>query len=290
MNLPDVSIIGTGALGSALACALQKKDFSVKSVYNRTHAKSRALAKELGIPIWGAFPEKPEETGSLIILTVPDDSIATAAENLSVLHDDWSGYAVIHCSGSLPSSALSVLQQKGAKTAAFHPLQTFTEASSLHSFTGVYFSIEGDSDLLEILRELAKRLEAHTLEITPSAKGYLHAAAVMASNYLIALLHAAEQIARLGGIDDTGQTRNALLPLIRQSLENAGRGELSDALSGPVARGDSGTVRKHLAMLEPESGLLLLYKLLGQQALDLAKQKGTLEPEQISELEKLLST
>lgn len=289
MNLSDVSIIGTGALGSALAAALQGLGMSVRSIYNRTSSKSRILAEKLDVQQWGTFPGEAEELGRMIFLTVPDDSIAGVAEQLSLLQDDWSDHAVVHCSGSKPSAVLGVLNEKGAVTAAFHPLQTFTGASSPASFRGIYFSMEGNRNLLETLGELAERLEARTLEITAGGKRYLHAAAVMASNYLIALLHLSEQVAGLGGMD-ARQARRALLPLVRQSLEHAERGALSGALSGPVARGDSGTIQGHLELLEPDADLLLLYQKLGLQALKLAKQKGTLTPGQISELETLLST
>lgn len=286
--MPDVSIIGTGALGSALARALTRQDIQIKSLYNRKVESSQRLGEDLEVNTVGKFPQKIEGLAPLTFLTVPDGSIRSVADELAVLQNDWTDFIIVHCSGTEPAAILSTLADKGAHIASFHPMQTFTNLSGPSDFKGISFDMEGDSEALSVLKSIAERLGALTFKVTPKAKRYLHASAVIASNYLVALLHASEQVASLGDLD-TEAVRNALLPLMRQSLENTGKGDLPDALSGPIARGDVETVSRHLQLLKPNSNLLSLYKQLGRQALHLASRKKTLTSQQITKLEKLLT-
>jgi predicted short-subunit dehydrogenase-like oxidoreductase (DUF2520 family) len=289
MMLPAVTVIGTGALGSTLAKALRSQQVQIKSVYNRTATESELLSEAVDSRYYGSFPADACELGCLIFLTVQDDAISAAAKKLASLQEDWTDYSIVHCSGNETSAVLQPLKDKGALVAAFHPLQTFTKESLPTVFKDIYFNVEGDSELISLLMGLAKLLGAKAFEISPEAKSYLHAAAVMASNYLVALLHASEQVAEMGGLDPQ-EVRKSLIPLVRQSLENVTTGKLHTALSGPVARGDCTTVRRHLDLIQPREELSELYRQLGRQALQLAKQKGTIVPERLEELEKLLSS
>ncbi|MDX1617147.1 MAG: DUF2520 domain-containing protein [Balneolaceae bacterium] len=273
---PDLSItiVGTGALGRTLAQALYRNGIAIASLYNRTPAPASELAEQLGAAATGIFPSAREELGDVLFLTVPDDAVEQTALELTGRIGDLTGITVAHCSGNLTSRALKAATDRGATAAAFHPIQTFTYESGPADFEGIYISLEGDDAAVELLTGIAGRLGATPLPVSQEAKPFLHAGAVMASNYLVSLLDAAGKISELGGVEPM-VARRALMPLVRTALENASSGNLPEALSGPIARGDVHTVRSHLNLLEHNPGLLSLYKQLGLRALELARKKDS---------------
>lgn len=287
MSRNSVTIIGTGSLGSALAKALFENNYTITSLFNRRLRKAESIAREVGARYFSEFPESVNQLGSLIFLTVQDSEIAQTAHNLARITNDFTGYTVVHCSGSKEASLLEDLKNKGARTAAFHPLQTFPAGSGTQHFRNIYFDVESDDTTYNYLRGIANDLGGQTIQITAAAKPYLHAAAVMSSNYLVSLLHLSGKIAELGGIDKEAAMQ-ALIPLARTALQNIESNSLPDALTGPIKRGDYETVRLHIDLLKGDDELLNSYKKLGLQTLQLAKQSRTLTERKRSELYELL--
>jgi len=288
MKLPETTVIGLGALGMALVKALSSRDIPVKSIFNRTPEKVRTLSRQLDIPISGAFPEDSSQLGELVFITVPDGAINEVAERLSHLKGDFEGRFYVHCSGNESANLLNPLAEKGGRTASFHPLQTFTPQSGPESFNGIYFSLQGDEEVFPIIENIAKIFDAHSFRITARQKPYLHAAAVMASNYLYTLLDASAGIGALGGLPES-QLQQALLPLIQTTLENAEGMSFAEALSGPIKRGDLGTVQKHLELLRDHQKLRRPYCELGLQTIDLAQSSGSLDGTTAEKLRKILN-
>lgn len=284
----DATIIGLGALGAALARTLHQKEVEIKSVFNRTSAVARETAESLGISVHGAFPSDIRDTGRLIFLAVSDTAIETTARRLSRLSDDYRGKTVVHCSGNETSDLLKTLARKGAGTAAFHPMQSFTADSGPADFRDIYFNVEGDSQSVSILKKISEIIGAHSFTISKESKSYLHASAVTASNYLLVLMSVAAEIGSLGDIDEA-ELLPALLPLMRGTLQNAVNRSIPEALTGPVARGDVATVQAHLSILAGNRELYRLYTLLGRRALEIAKQRNALTQSKISKLESLLN-
>lgn len=289
MNRPGISVIGTGALGSVLAQALQKSGWPVKSLYNRSATSAVSLAEELGVQMAGEFPSEKQELGRIIFLTVLDGAIEETSNKLAALDADFSGYTVFHCSGTQPSSALQSVGKKGARTASFHPIQTFVEASNPVDFEEIVIDVEARGEALEIACNVAGDLGASVLEVSPHAKPYLHAAGVIASNYMISLVEAAGQAAALGGLGKK-DAQKALVPLMQKSLANISESDcLTEALSGPVARGDTTTVDDHIKLLKQNEQLASLYKQLGSVLVQLLNEKNELTDEKITEISKVLS-
>lgn len=274
MTNPRISIIGTGALGSVLAKALASKALPVKSLFNRSRQKADTLSKQLEVEHSSTFPQEIDELGNVIFLTVPDRHIKGVAKKLAALADDFSGHTVIHASGNYSSQLLNPLKENGAATATFHPLQTFTEAAVVSDFEGIYADVEGDAGAVAFLNRMADELGCHVLEIDPAAKPYLHAAAVMASNYMVALIESAGQVARLGGLEKR-EALKALMPLAQKSMANiASSTSLSEALSGPIARGDAATVKVQIDLLSEHPDLETLYRLLGKQLVEIKQESS----------------
>ncbi|MGM0545160.1 MAG: Rossmann-like and DUF2520 domain-containing protein [Bacteroidota bacterium] len=276
MSAPDITIIGTGGLGQLLTRALSKTSFRIKSVYNRTGDKAENLATHLGIPKSGTFPKDINELGDLVFITVSDQAIKEVAERLQTLGDDFGNRIIAHCSGNESADLLELLQLKGALTASFHPLQTFTEQSSPSDFKGIYFSLQGDNEAFPTLRNVARELGAQSIELTDGQKSQLHAAAVFASNYLVTLLDAAFDISSSEGLPRE-VARKTLMPLVRTTLQNIERQEVGDALSGPIKRGDMQTVEQHLQLLKGHDDLHQLYRMMGKKTVELARRSQKID-------------
>ena len=274
----SISLVGTGSLGKTLAKALHRQGYEIKSLFNRTEKEAAQLASSLGEGIrTGAMPESIEHLAPYVFLAVPDDELRACARHIAGLSDDFWGYHFIHCSGHEAADTLEKLAGKGAAIAAFHPMQTFTGDSGPEAFQGIHIDIEvpHDESFKTFLEDLAAKLGAHPLEVSAASKPYLHAAAVMASNYLLALLHASGKIALLGGIPKE-QALEALMPLMRSALANADASSdnISKSLTGPIRRGDVKTVRAQLELLQDHEHFLMLYRQLGREALELAREQA----------------
>lgn len=271
MSSPEITIIGTGGLGQALVRAFAEAEIPIKSIFNRTVGKSQNLATQHNILTFGQEPDHIEQLGNLIFITVSDRVIEDVAQHLSKLSDDFNDYTVVHCSGNESAELLQSLRLKGAKVASFHPLQTFTEQSKASTFHNIYFSLQGDEKAFPTLRNVAETLGAQTLEVTAAQKQNLHAAAVMASNYLNALLESAVDTASLSGLSQE-KVKEALLPLVQTTLQNIDGQSFEKALTGPIKRGDLETVKRHLEVLKGQPELQGIYKTLGKRTVQLAKK------------------
>lgn len=268
--MPEISIIGIGNLGQTFTRALSATEIPVKSIYNRNEAIARELAEEVDIHAFSSFPSNVDELGKLIFLTVSDQAIQVMAHRLANLCVDFQGYTVVHCSGNESAELLQDLKKKGATTASFHPLQTFTAQSGPDSFKDIYFSMEGESEAFPQLKEIAHSLGAQAFEATQEQKSHLHIAAVMACNYLHTLLDASMETASLSDLPQD-KVKKALLPLIQKALQNGRESSFEDALTGPIKRGDLITVEKHLDKLKDHPELRELYCLLGRRTIKLAE-------------------
>ncbi len=136
----------------ALTKTLTHHNFRVKSVYNRTEDKAIQISSDFDITISGPFPKDKDQLGPLVFIAVPDRAIREVADRLAKLSDDFSVYIFVHCSGTEPADLLQSLKEKGASTAAFHPLQTFTAESGPENFNDIFFSIQGDEETYPILQ------------------------------------------------------------------------------------------------------------------------------------------
>ena len=289
MIRPTLGFIGTGTLGSALARCLSTAGYRVTAVYNRSPEKAIRLASILGGDILAESPQAVADACELAFLTVPDDAIEPLCDSLvwraaqtAESHGDSAprahARAVVHASGAASVDILSHAADAGAAVGVFHPLQTLAcPEQAARNLAGSAFGIEASTDNLgETLDGMARALDGTPLRIT-GEKAIYHASAVMASNYVVTLLSLAAGLWRhLGLASDEGL--HALLPLVQGTLNNLENVGLPDALTGPIARGDAGTVSRHLDVLHRIAPKLLpVYKELARHAIPIAQAKGSLD-------------
>ncbi|MGD8859855.1 MAG: DUF2520 domain-containing protein [Myxococcales bacterium] len=259
-----MGIIGAGRLGSTLALACQAAGQRVSAVAGRDAGHVRALAERLG----GADALSPQgvaDRTGLVFLAVPDDVVPVLARRLSFRP----GQAVVHTSGALGLQALQPAADAGARRGCLHPLQTFPERlDAPERFHGITCGVEGDAELGERLGDLVRALGARVLRLEGVDRAGYHAAAVFASNYLVALHAAAAEAFAVAGLPPEAAAP-ALSPLTARAADNVARLPLAEALTGPLARGDLRTIERHLRALEASPQLSSLYRALGRQLLSL---------------------
>jgi len=297
-TLGRIGFVGAGATATALARALAHLGAPVVAVTSRTGHSATALASQLPGCEAVATPAGVAARADTVILAVPDDAIAPVAASTP-----WrTGQAAVHLSGSQGLQPLASAQASGARVAAFHPLMTFSVGLAgaalptlLQRFAGCTWALEaGDAGLASALADLARALGGRTIALQAEDRVPYHLAAVLASNYLVALMGAAVELWRGFGVAP-GEALAALLPLTRAVVESLETVGLPSSLTGPVARGDVGTVRAHLAWIEEHApaGLALAplreaYVALARLALPIAIEKGSLSPEAAAALQRLL--
>jgi predicted short-subunit dehydrogenase-like oxidoreductase (DUF2520 family) len=275
--LPTLGLIGAGAVGSALAQALARAGFSFSVILGRSAGLVKKLAQEVVAPRAGSDYALIGKDTRFLLIAVPDDQIAAVDRLLGKRLPNLDLAGVMHTSGVLPGSALETLSQAGVPVGSIHPLQTFPAKGPNPDLKGVYFAIEGDERLLPVLNDMAFGIGGTPITISSQGKAAYHAAAVFASNFIPVLLREARELLFAAGVPDS-QVRPMLAPLMRASLENCLKSGESEALTGPVARGDAATIRLHLeALKDVGAGTLAIYQMLSLKALELALEKGLSE-------------
>ncbi|MFC2017945.1 Rossmann-like and DUF2520 domain-containing protein [Chloroflexota bacterium] len=283
--MPNIGFIGAGTVGTALAVRLRDKGYMVTAVASRTLASAERLASMVdGCKV--KYSLQPlAEAADVVFITTPDDVIPGVVEQIN-----WhTGQSVVHCSGADSLDILDPAAGSGARVGAFHPLQTFASIThALENIPGSTFAVEAEEPLLGTLKEMALALNGQSIELKPGDKVIYHTAAVFACNYLVALVKLATDLWQTFDVPPREATQ-ALLPLLRGTINNLDNVGLPNCLTGPIARGDLGTVRKHLAALKARAPELLpSYRELGRQTVPIALTKGKIDDQVAKELREAL--
>jgi predicted short-subunit dehydrogenase-like oxidoreductase (DUF2520 family) len=263
---PSITIVGAGRLGRALGMALRNTGYRVEEIVSRDQKSSRRKARELAALLGArcATAEDARLDANIIWFCVSDREIAKAARTLAKASPDWKGKVALHSSGALRAAELGAWRRRGARIASVHPLMTFVHGSR-PSLKGVPFAVEGDAAAVRVAEEIVRTLGGEPFPISPARKPAYHAWGAFASPLLVAALVAAEQAAKLAGVDPV-QARRRMMPIIRQTVENYAKLGPAGAFSGPIVRGDAAVVRAHLKILRRSPEVLRAYLALAQIA------------------------
>ncbi|HEX5013966.1 MAG TPA: DUF2520 domain-containing protein [Candidatus Limnocylindrales bacterium] len=284
---PATGIIGAGAVGTALGVALHRAGWPVRAVASRD-AGRRERFRDL-VEGSRAFAEAAAlvDDVELIIVAVPDDAVATVAAEIRM----YSGQAMVHTSGALDGSVLAPAMAAGTQIGSFHPLVAFADTErAVAALHGATVAIEGDDQLADLLGRMAEAIGATAVRLAPGSKSAYHAAAVLAAGGFVALLDAIAELGRVAGLDEAGSLA-IYGPLVEQTLGNARALGIRAALTGPITRGDRGTLEAHLRALEAHApGVLDLYAAAAEREIALAEDRGALTPEAAADLRNSLAT
>lgn len=266
----SVGFIGAGRLATALAPALHSAGYGVTAIWSRSLGKAARVADAIPDCKVSTSGQEVVDRTAMVFVAVPDDAIKTVVTGLN-----WSSSkSVVHCSGAAGLDVLTSATRQGAMVGSFHPLQTFSASSSTATFAGITVVVDGDHELREVLSRIAVDLGGTPRIVAADHRPLYHAAAVMASNYLVTL---AEQVVQLSATYGwtRGEALEAFLPLMRGTMANLEQDGLPGALTGPIARGDVGTVTGHVKALSRVSAEIgSLYSHLGLATIRIAAEKN----------------
>ena len=271
----DVTIIGSGRLGTTLALALARSGYTIRSLVSRGGQSARKAARLLDadVQLLAAKQLRTLIDADLFLITVPDDQIALVARELSEINADRSVTA-LHTSGALSSEVLEPLREKGWHTGSIHPLMSVSGVEDA-SLEGAYWSVEGDRSAVRLGKEIVKDLGGKSFSIRTEDKPLYHAAAVMVSGNVVALFDVALEMLGECGLDRK-TARAVLLPLIASTVRSLQTKTPEESLTGTFSRGDVETVKRHLAVMR-NSEIKNLYRKLGERSLRLADLDKNLE-------------
>jgi predicted short-subunit dehydrogenase-like oxidoreductase (DUF2520 family) len=273
---PVTGIVGAGAVGTALGLALSRAGWPIHAVASRDAGRRGRFTALVDTARPFAEAQALVEEVELIVLAVPDDAIEPLARTIRM----YSGQAMIHTSGALGAEVLAPAMAAGTQIGSFHPLVAFADTErAIAALHGATVAIEGDDQLATLLSQMAERLGAHAVRLQPGTKAAYHAAAVLAAGGFVALLDAIAELGAVAGLDERGALA-IYGPLIEGTLGNARALGIRAALTGPMTRGDVGTLTAHLGALAAHAPRVLpLYVAAAQREIDLALERRALAPE-----------
>lgn len=274
-----IAIIGLGRVGTAMGILLQSSGYPVIAVSSRSAPASGAVVEPAG----ALFHENPADAAvkaRCVLITTSDDAIAPVCERIARAGAVGPGKKVIHMSGAGGLDLLAAASRKGAFVACVHPIQAFANVKgALSSIPGSTFGITADEAIRDWAVELVRNIGGVPFFVPGNRKALYHAAACIASNYLVTLMYVVSKIGESLGLGER-ETLDAYGPLVRGTIRNIEEHGTVSALTGPIARGDGGTVARHLEAFEESLPRYLnAYQALGEITVDMAVEKKTVTPE-----------
>lgn len=244
--MTSISIAGVGRMGSALALSLHQVGFEIDLLVSRDDNAFSRQFPEIGSSV--LVDNLAEIASNILFITTPDQFIKSTAE---IIKPKLSEHTIVmHCSGSLSSDELHSLCDNRNAVGSMHPLLSVTGAvGGSQKFSGAYFCVEGDDRAVSAAEELVNALGGIKISIPTDKKPLYHAAAVMSSGHLTALLDVAVDLMTKCGIDSENSVK-MLMPLVKSTVANIEAKGTTDALTGPFARNDIDAFRRHISALE----------------------------------------
>ncbi|RKS70756.1 putative short-subunit dehydrogenase-like oxidoreductase (DUF2520 family) [Actinomadura pelletieri DSM 43383] len=276
-----VGIVGAGRVGTALGAALSQAGHRVIAATAVSERSRARVAERLpGADI--APPPEVVAAADLVLLTVPDDELPELAAGLVAAGVPVTGKLVLHTSGRYGTTVLDPLTRAGALPLALHPVMTFTgRPDDVNRLAGISFGVTSPDPLRPVAEALVVEMGGEPVWITEETRPLYHAALAGGANHLVTLVVESMDLLRIAGVAEPGRM---LGPLLGAALDNGLRLGI-DGLTGPVARGDAGTVSDHvgeLAKISPESRRA--YIALARLTADRALSAGMLKPEDAARL------
>ena len=283
----DVGVVGAGRVGAVLGAALQRAGHRVVAV-SGVSEQSRTRAAQLlpGIPV--VAPDDVVRRAELVLLAVPDDALADLVGGLAATRTWQAGQLVVHTSGRHGLDVYAPALEQHVLGLALHPAMTFTGTGlDLERLVECCFGVTAPEPLRPVAEALVLEIGAEPVWIEESARPLYHAALAHGANHLVTLIAQSLQALRAAGVEEPSRV---LGPLVSAALDNALRAG-DAALTGPVARGDAGTVAEHLRQLQGLSpDIRPTYVALARATAERALASGRLKPHVAEPLLDILAT
>lgn len=282
-----VAVVGAGRVGTGVAVLLQRAGHRIEAVSGRGPTRDRAARYLPGVPVREAADAA--SAAELVVLGVPDDLIAPTAETLAAAGAVGRGRWVTHLSGARGLGALEAVRAAGAGRLAIHPLQTFPDVvSAIDGIPDCAIAVTADDEAgYAVAERVAEDLLGVPFRLADDLRPLYHAAAVFASNHLIATSSVAADLFAAAGVPDPIRS---MQPLQRATLDNLVRLGPGPALTGPAVRGDAGTIERNLeAVAAVAPGAVPAYVSMARVALDLAVRARRLDDDARARVDEVLA-
>lgn len=268
---PNTFVIGAGPVATVLAASLRRGQLPVLGLWARRPDAARAAARTAGVAGFSSAPPDLLLESDVVVLAVRDSAIAEVAAMLVGTGLITKRHVLLHCSGAVAAGeVLGGVADKVAGVGTLHPLRAISDASAVATgLRGTVFGIEGDAAAQEVARRLVAAMGGATLPLAREQMAAYHAAAAMASNYVVALVDAAAQALSAAGMP-LDQAVASLVPLAQGALANVAERGAKLGLTGPIRRGDVATVQRHMSALAVRPDTQELYRALGRATVQLA--------------------
>jgi predicted short-subunit dehydrogenase-like oxidoreductase (DUF2520 family) len=272
---PVVFVIGAGVVGTTLAAKLLRAGVPVAGLHGRQSDLSELASALAGV--LGSSGELPEilSASDVVVISVRDARVPEIAQRLVKEKRLRPEQVVLHTSGNRPAAEmLSAAKPHVRGVGTLHPLIAVTEApGALENLRGASFGIEGDEPATRLAHRLVRLMGGRPLPLLAENMALYHAAAVMASNYVVALADIARAMLVAAGVPEN-DALPALLPLLSSAVRNVAEVGLPSAMTGPVVRGDVVSIDRHVAAIEAKAPETLdLYRRLGREVLRIARRR-----------------
>ena len=280
-----IGIIGAGKVGIALGSVLKRHGFQINAVASRRQQSLDTARAYIGEDcLYTLDNRRAVRSADVVAITTQDREIKRVAGQIFDEDLELAGKVFFHTSGAHTLQELCPLDRSGAFLGSLHPLQTFPDIDAgIAVLPETYIFIEAEDGALPALREIGTAVGREIVQIASKDKVLYHLSAVFVCNLLSALLYSGQAIMERIGIDLA-----PFYPIIRATLKNIeAKGPLL-SLTGPVVRGDAGTVDAHLQAMKDMGLSESVYRSLSLVALRMAEERGALTPEQATALKGLL--
>lgn len=288
MTLPSCHFIGCGRLGQTIAKLLVDNQLvALETVYTTSLATAQKAIEFIG---QGQRNDNLIDIeGDIICIATSDGQIAEVAQRLADQANLSPQTVVVHFSGSLSTSVLNPLKQKGCAIASIHPLRGFADpVISCQKFSGTFCTVEGDQLALDVMIPMFEKIGGQCLSVQSEHKALYHAASSFAGNFILALADIAMQMFIQSGLDKqhSYQVTHSLMQTV---LDNFRQPDLTGVLTGPISRADIGTVKSHINAIQG-TPYAEPYRVLAQAAMTLAELTEQQQANLIDSLSKLKET
>lgn len=311
LRTPNTFIIGAGPVATALAGALRLGGIPVLGLWARRPQAAREAAFISGVASFSSAPPDILLEAEVVLMAVRDQAVESVATMLVESGLITRRHIFLHCSGAISASeAFGSVHGRIGGAGTIHPLRAIADGRvAMREFAGTVFGIEGDELGELVARNLVTAMGGKPLALSGEQMAVYHAAAAMASNYAVTLLDVAVRLLGTAGVAEPDAVA-ALKPLMAGSLDNvvtgpetglktglktgSTAGVVAAALTGPIRRGDPGTVGRHLATMNAASGdsdvhILELYRVLGRATVALARRLEVTDARALDEIDELLA-
>lgn len=240
-----IGIIGCGRVGASIGAAWRQAGHAIIGV-SATSTASLERAEDMlpGVPVLD--PDAIAERAELVLVAVPDDEIAPLITGLADLGRIHAGQILIHCSGRYGTDVLEAGTRLGALPIALHPSLTFTGTEvDLSRLRQATIAVTAPAPIRPVGEALVVELGAEPIDIAEADRPLYHAAITHASNHSITILAEAMELLTEAGVADPSAVLHTLVDAsVANTMQNGPK-----ALTGPISRGDVGTIEAHLAAL-----------------------------------------